>query len=152
MLNKNPQWITIQNVLRFILLVFFLNQVPCYLSAQSNQSVAIKWKLSTTVDGVQFYYAVDKCGDKNNVYLKLNNQNNYKVEVTWKELFTTQADQPSEGFSGQKRMVVAPGVIEANSCNESKNRSLLILPEDVSPAYEVQIKSFAFKNISVSSL
>lgn len=152
MLEKNLKRTTRSSIVLLILL--FL--LPGYLIAQrtvAEKSLPEKnWQLSATVNGVDFYYSIEKCGDQKAVFLKVNNRNKYNVQLTWEELVTTQAVDKTKAFTGPKKLVILPGAVEALDCSETNNRPLLILPIDVSPAYAVQIKKFEFSNISVSRL
>ena len=75
----------------------------------------------------------------------------YKGSVSWKELFVTkQIREKSAGASGKKELILAPGEISASGCQETKNRSLVILPSDISPAYEADVEKFEFSEIAVS--
>ena len=110
-----------------------------------------EWKLDKTVHNVRFYHSVVSCNGKNVVLLKLLNMNSYKVSVSWKELFVTkQIREKSAGASGKKELILAPGEISASGCQETKNRSLVILPSDISPAYEADVEKFEFSEIAVS--
>lgn len=109
------------------------------------------WIYDTSVKGVQFYHSIVDCNGKKVVFLKFNNQNNNPVEVSWKEVFTTQALNKQEGFLGQKKLTLSKGETFASDCAEITHRNCLILPRDVSPAYAVVISKFEFKDIVVSS-
>jgi hypothetical protein len=111
----------------------------------------VGWKLDKTVNNVSFYHSQVACNGKKVILLKLANQNLYKVVVSWNELFVTkQIKEKTAGIAGQKELVLTPGEIYASGCNESKNRNLIILPADISPAYEADVEKFEFSDVTVS--
>lgn len=127
--------------------VLFLLPVLLLLAAIS----PLKWILDTEINGVEFYHSIGECNGKKVVFLKFNNKNNYKVTVSWKELFVTkQIRDKTAGFRGKKEMVLSVGETFASDCATNENEKLLILPIDVSPAYEAEIEKFEFNDISVT--
>jgi hypothetical protein len=91
-----------------------------------------------------------ECNGKKVVLLKFNNRNNYKIKVSWKEVFKTQLEQQTESFRGQKQLVIAPGEIFESDCTNIKYKECLITSDQVSAAYGAEILKFDFKDINVS--
>ena len=134
-----------------VLVVMMLS--PTWLLAQKNsppkQSDVLKWQLDATVDGVQFYHAMGACNNANVVFLKMNNTNKYTVNVSWKEMFTTQWAKDKDGFAGTKTLMVKPGEIAERNCANPANKQLLTLSGEVDPTYIANISKFDFKDIIV---
>lgn len=114
-----------------------------------NQSV-IQWQLDKTVGGVEFYFAISTCNKENVVFLKMNNKNNYPVEVSWKEVFQTQLEKNKEGFAGTKKITISPGETFESDCNTIQQPLLIVLAGQISPTYIATISGFSFKDISVT--
>jgi len=127
---------------------------PTWLLAQKNvpaqQTDEVKWQLDATVDGVQFYHAMGNCNNSNVVYLKMNNTNKYTVNISWKEVFTTQWAKDKEGFAGTKTLLVKPGEIAEKNCAHPAIKQLLTLGGEVDPTYIADISKFDFKGIIVT--
>lgn len=119
-----------------------------YLSTQNQHS--INWQLDATVDGVQFYHSISGCNGRKVVFLKFDNTNKYKVNVSWKEVFTTQEGPHIEGVQGQKEVLLSPGKTLETNCENSIHKELVILPEQVNPTYVANISKFEYKDISVT--
>lgn len=110
-----------------------------------------EWILDKTVGNVDFYHRITDCDGKKAVFLKFNNKNNYKVSISWKEVFVTkQISEKKEGFFGQKKLVILPGETSPSDCSDKKNKVCLVGPDGVSPAYGAEIKEFYYKDISVT--
>lgn len=108
------------------------------------------WQLDKTVDGVDLYHAIITCNNSNAVLLKFVNHNDHEVEISWKELFSTQqVPEKKEGHGGKKQLRLVKGETLASGCNETRNRKCLILPGEAIPTYAATIRSFEFNNISV---
>jgi hypothetical protein len=110
----------------------------------------IDWILDSKVNGVEFYHSIEECNGKKVVFLKFNNTNAYSVKVTWKEVFTTQAEVGAEGFSGKKELVVTPGITMPASCTDIINKKNIIVSSDISPTYIAEIQKFNYKDINVT--
>lgn len=109
------------------------------------------WVLDKTENNVSFYHKIEICNNQKVVFLKLNNRNAYKVEISWKNVFTTrQTKEKVDGFKGQQKLTIAPGESFATSCTDQQNRKLFIKPMDVSPTYPADITMFEFKDIIVA--
>ncbi|NTS42361.1 hypothetical protein HRG84_15780 [Flavisolibacter sp. BT320] len=113
-------------------------------------SVAIDWQLDATVNGVEFYHAITECGGRKIVFLKVNNKNAYKVNVSWKEVFTTVEGKEVAGAEAQKTLQLPTGEAFETSCETMTRKELVILPERVTPTYVVKIAKFNYKDIAVS--
>ena len=144
---------------RFCLLFFFLlfatfsfSSDPAVSHTLKRQQAtgAIDWKLDATVNGVEFYHAIVECGGRNIVFLKVNNKNNYRVNVTWKEVFTTPGGQEIVGAQEQKKLLLSTGEIFENNCENMSRKELVIFPEQVHASYVVKIAKFNYKDIAVS--
>lgn len=136
---------------KLVLLLVFV----CVVVSKSSAHSSFKdptWIYDTVINRVQFYHFIVDCIGKKVVFLKFNNQNKNNVEVSWKEVFTTQSALDQEGFHGLKKLTLITGETSASDCLESKKRNCLILPDDVSPAYEARIQKFKFKEIIVRSI
>ena len=123
---------------------------PLHLMKKQQSAVVVDWQLDATVNGVEFYHAVVECGGRNVVFLKLNNKNGYKVNATWKEVFTTREGKELVGEQGQKKVLLSTGEIVETSCENINRKELVILPEQVHSAYVVSIAKFQYKDITVS--
>lgn len=135
-----------------MLTLFLSSFLPAQSITSRTNSPTDRWHLDATVNGVQFYYALESCGGKNVVFLKLNNTNSYAVQVSWKEEFTTQFEQKTEGNKGQKKLVLPAGETSETDCAHPKQKLLLVLPENVNPAYPAEVSAFRYKSITVSRL
>ncbi|MBC7936722.1 MAG: hypothetical protein H7Y86_15330 [Rhizobacter sp.] len=107
------------------------------------------WILDTEVNGVEFYHSIQDCNGKKVVFLKFNNKNSYAVEVSWKEVFTTQEGPQIEGFLGQKTIVLEVGETKETDCSNPLKKQLLIMPEQVKPTYLAEVSKFNYKAITV---
>jgi len=110
------------------------------------------WVLYASVRNVDFYYRIAECTGKKVVFLKFNNRNTQKVKVSWKEVFNTQFEVQKEGFRGTKQLMLPVGETAQSDCSNLKVKELLVLPSQVNPSYNADIKKFHFKNISVVNL
>lgn len=109
-----------------------------------------QWIFDKTVGNVDFYHRLADCSGQKVVFLKLNNKNSNAVHVSWKEVFATQMQAETEGFSGKKQLTLKPGESFVKDCSDSRLKELLILPTQVNPTYVVEIKQFGFKDIAVN--
>jgi hypothetical protein len=111
------------------------------------------WVLDKTVNNVEFYHRMAECSGKKVVFLKMNNKNNYKVKISWKEAYKTKEQKEKiEGIKGTKELVLFPGIKSLDNCNTSKNAELFISPDQVSLTHGVEILQFEFKEINVRSI
>ena len=143
------------SLLLFFLLFYistFSNRGNFFQNSSINQvgSLLIDWKLDHTIGGVEFYHAIAECGGKKVVFLKMNNKKNYKVNVSWKEVFTTEDNIQVEGAQGQKNILLSTGENMEMSCDNISRKELIIFPEQVDPTYIIKILKFNYKNIMVS--
>ena len=153
MCTKNPLLVFISRIVMVCLLSLFLPGIlPAQKIVSPSNSSPGRWQLDATVNGVKFYYYIESCQGRNMVFLKINNTNKYKVEVTWKEVFTTQFEQKAEGFKGQKKMVLPAGETSETNCTAPRQKKLLVSPEQVNPAYPAEISAFSFASITVSKV
>ncbi|MFT3705755.1 MAG: hypothetical protein QM802_25525 [Agriterribacter sp.] len=116
------------------------------------QNTALNWQLDKTVAGVDFFYAISSCNGDNVVFLKMNNKNQYSVEVSWKEVFQTQLAKDKEGLAGAKKIVLAKGETLESDCDHPTQPSLLIHSSQVDPTYVVTISKFNYKDVSVNKV
>lgn len=108
------------------------------------------WQLDKTIDGVELYHSIITCNNSNAVLLRFVNNNDHDVDISWKEVFTTQqVPEKKEGNNGKKQLRLVKGETFASGCNESRNRKCLVLPGEAIPTYAATIRSFEFKDISV---
>lgn len=110
----------------------------------------VEWQLDTTLEGVQFFHASIACNGKQAVIIKFNNQNNYPVQVSWKEILTDEGNQRHESAAGIKKLVINPGETAASGCNENRNRQLLVLPDQSVVTHAIRITQFQFRDLIVS--
>jgi hypothetical protein len=111
-----------------------------------------EWTLYTTVRNVDFYYRIADCSGKKVVLMKFNNRNAQRVKVTWKEVFNTQFEAQKEGFRGTKQLTLPTGETSQTDCANIRVKELVVLPGQVNPTYQADIKRFNFKNITVVNL
>ncbi|MFT3750043.1 MAG: hypothetical protein QM768_17125 [Agriterribacter sp.] len=116
-----------------------------FLPLQQN----LNWQLETTVNGVEFYYAISKCNTENVVFLKMKNKNNYNVQVSWQEIFQTQLEKNKE-TGMEKKITILPGETSASDCTNINHSELVIFSSKINPTYVVSILKFNYKNIQVS--
>ncbi len=122
-------------------------------SLPASNGIAGDWQQDKIVNGVEFYHSIQSCSGKTVVLLKIINKNKYRVSASWKELFVTkQVSVKKEGVSGRKELALAPGETMAGSCEDSSNRKLRVLPEDVSPAYAATVQQFEYSNLQVTTV
>ena len=118
---------------------FHINQTP-------------EWTLYTTVRNVDFYYRIADCSGRKVVLMKFNNRNAQRVKVTWKEVFNTQFEAQKEGFRGTKQLTLPTGETSQTNCANIRVKELIVLPGQVNPSYQADIKRFNFRNITVVNL
>ena len=109
----------------------------------------LNWQLETTVNGVEFYYAISKCNTENVVFLKMKNKNNYNVQVSWKEVFQTQLEKNKE-TGVEKKITILPGETFESDCTNIVHPELVIFSSQINPTYIVSISKFNYKNIMIS--
>ncbi len=121
-------------------------------SSSGNQTNVLKWQLSATLGGVQFYHAIATCNGKKVVFLKFNNQNPSTVTIAWKEAFTLQQNsEKGEDMPGQKQLTLPPGVLSQLGCADQKQMELLTpRVQQVTPVDRGEIVKFSFKDIKVT--
>lgn len=110
----------------------------------------VEWQLDTTLGGVQFFHATIACNGKQAIMIKFNNQNNYPVQVSWKEMLTDEGNRRHESAAGIKKLVINPGETAASGCNENTNRQLLVLPDKSVLTHAIRITKFQFRDLIVS--
>ena len=110
------------------------------------------WVFDRTVQNVDLYHMITACEGKKVVFLKFNNRNMYKVEISRKEVFVTQMEKAREGFRGMKQLILPPGETAQFDCTDVKNKECLIIASQVSPAYPAEIIQFEIKDSNVSNL
>lgn len=140
----------IQRPIVFALMLFGL--LPANTLFAQSSSPDQNWIYDKTVDGVHFSHSIADCSGKKVVFLKFENKNIYQVEVSWKEVFETQVDAATEGFSGSKTMTIPSGITMPAGCADAANKKNIILPSEVSPLYVAVIKKFDFKDIHVTKI
>jgi hypothetical protein len=134
-----------------ILLTLLLTISSTCLHAQKKSiSPNTNWTLDARINGVTFYHVISTCEGKNVVFLRMINANKFNVEISWKEVFSTQHERELNGYLGEKKLVLQAGEFAETSCSNQKEKKLLVLPEQVNPTYVVQISKFDFKEIRVS--
>jgi len=144
------------------LLLFFLMQAGLFAfslpapglpdpgTSGSRLSPTADWVLYTTVKNVDFYYQINDCSGKKVVLLKFNNRNAAKVKISWKEVFTTQFEKDKDGKATRQLTLETGETSEAN-CANARIPELVVHASQVNPTYNVEIKSFGFKDITVSN-
>ena len=128
----------------------FSSPIRHFQSFSGTKQDQLNWQLDATVNNVQFYHSIIDCNGKKAVILKFINKNNYKVKVSWKEVFTTQQGPQIEGFSGQKTLVIDLGETKETECDNASKKNLVIKPEQVAPTYVAEISKFEYKSITVT--
>ena len=120
----------------------------CLLSSSPEQD--LNWQLNKTAGGVELYYAISPCKGSSAVFLKMNNKNKYPVEVSWKEVFGTQAEKAAEGYGGVKKIVIQPGETFESDCDNPTHRELVALAGVAIPTYIAVISNFNYKDVIVN--
>ncbi len=123
-----------------------------HLVITANEPAITEWILDKSVGNVDFYHAITVCNGKKAVFLKFNNKNNYRVKVTWKEVFKIPPGEKKDGYSGKKELVLAPGITSPKDCADVANKKNIILPGEIDPLSVNEILDFSFKEITVSNL
>lgn len=149
---KRKRWCSNLRCQHLLVCMLVLVELTTVNELQAQSSQDLNWISDASVYGVQFNHAMALCDGKKVVFLKLNNKNSYKVEVSWKEVFTTQKEQQAEGYAGQKTIAIEPGETKETNCNNPLQEKLLIRPEQVNPSYVVEIFKFNYKAITVVKL
>lgn len=108
------------------------------------------WVYDKTVDNVECYHMLANCEGTTVVLLKFNNRNSSQVTIAWKEVLATQLNPQQESYGGKKQLVILPGETYPESCSDAKAKKLRIIPDEAVPTYRAEIKSFAYKDVSVS--
>ena len=81
------------------------------------------------------------------VFLKMNNKNQYSVDVSWKEVFETQLAKDKEGSGGAKKIILPKGETLESDCAHPAQPVLLTRSSQVDPTYVVTISKFNYKDI-----
>ena len=137
----------------FVIILALLSNAADTASALTQNKLAeLKWQLDKTISGVEFFYAISSCGGQDVVFLKMKNNNNYSVEISWKEVFQTQLAKEKEAFTGGKKIVLPPGELLESDCTHPANPSLLTRSSQVDPTYVVTISKFNYKDILVNKM
>ena len=110
----------------------------------------LNWQHDKTVGGVELNYAISPCKGSSAVFLKMNNKNKYPVEVSWKEVFETQAEKAAEGYGGVKKIVIQPGETFESDCDNPTHRELVALAGVAIPTYIAVISNFNYKDVIVN--
>ncbi|HTN05161.1 hypothetical protein [Agriterribacter sp.] len=110
----------------------------------------LNWQHNKTVGGVELYYAISLCKGGSAVFLKMNNKNRYPVEVSWKEVFETQAEKAAEGYGGVKKIIVQPGEIFESDCDNPTHKVLVVPAGNAIPTYIAVISNFNYKDVTVN--
>ncbi|PVD49476.1 hypothetical protein DC498_24730 [Terrimonas sp.] len=124
---------------------FFKSYSNAFLPLPQN----LNWQLETTVNGVEFYYAISKCNTESVVFLKMKNKNNYNVQVSWQEVFQTQLEKNKETGT-EKKVTILPGETFESDCANISHPELVIFSSQINPTYVVSISKFNYKNIKIS--
>jgi hypothetical protein len=140
-------------LLLFLSISSFANRPLPFLGvAEHRVTGMIDWHLDATVNAVEFYHAIVECGGSKVVFLKIINKNNYQVNVSWKEVFTTLEGTQVEGAQGQKKVMLATGEHLDTNCENITRKEFVVLPQQVHPTYVVTISNFEYKGIAVSKV
>lgn len=151
---------TTQISLGFFLLIFslcFFSFTPLKQASQkqdSHQRNKIDaWIFDKVVDNVECYHMIAECSGKKAVFLKFNNKNNYKVKISWKEIFKEKgSEEKIENFKNTKQLVLSPGIKTVSSCSDPQNKELVITHDQVSMTHSVNIAKFEFDDVQVNPL
>jgi hypothetical protein len=113
---------------------------------------ASDWKLDKSTGNVEFYYKVGECDGQQAVLLKIVNNNQYDVQVSWKEVIMDKTVGRSiESFEGEKELTLTAGkTMQASSCGVTDSSELLVFLSAVAPTHVVDMQKFEFSNIAVS--
>jgi hypothetical protein len=111
------------------------------------------WVLDTTLNNIVFYHKIVPCGDKKAVLLKFENNNNFNVEISWKEIIgSKQVPNPNDEFSTTNTLIIQSGITEPIDCSDTTNAVLVVLPTEVSLLFIADIESFSFSSITINEL
>ena len=111
------------------------------------------WILDKTVANVDFYHMIKECSGNTVVLLKFNNNSNFQVKVSWKDVFVTeQVSEKQEAFYGNKILVLSPGQVMSSDCGKLENSVCMILPKNAILHYKADIRNFEFKDIIVTTM
>ncbi len=139
-----------------ILLSLFLfiasNSMALIAGGQSVEETE-DWTLNQSKDKVDFYYKIDDCNGQKTVLLKIVNNNDHEVVVSWDELFTDQKTRKTfEGYTADKQLTIPAGrTMQARNCSDFDNEACLIPSSEVTPERVVRIQNFEFKDIKVTA-
>lgn len=111
----------------------------------------LNWQLDTTVNGVEFFYALSACKGSDVVFLKLNNTNKYPVNVSWKEAFETQVEKNADGNGDRKKMILQPGETSETDCISPVHKELVVPASKAVPTYVAVISKFSYKDVTVTN-
>lgn len=113
---------------------------------------AMEWTLHTSTSNVEFYYKIQECNGDKTVFLKITNNNDYEVEVNWKEVITDQTfGKDLEGFYGEKQLIIPSGQTLQSDCANPEHLACITLPSEVAPTHKVEIQRFRMKDIKVNA-
>jgi hypothetical protein len=136
-------------------LIFLSIAITCFsfVTKRNESNCNAEWVHDKTVSNVEFYHMITTCDGETVVLLKLNNLNNYKVKISWKESFTTkELQKPIEGYKGERYITLPKGSSSETDCRNPKNETLVITGAEVSPTHRTDITSFEFKDIKVQRI
>ena len=159
LLNTNLHALYYVNEISFCSSEKFLSQIKktdnsslIHCAAKTYGDVINSWIFDKTVGNVDFYHLIAVCGRNKVVFLKFNNKNSYKVNVSWQEVFITKQKnaEKTEGPFRQKQLVLLPGETSQSDCENIKQDELLARPDQTTPVYRAQITKFIFKDVIVT--
>ena len=118
----------------------------------SNPASPGKWVLDKSVGNVEFFYMIQECNGKNNVFLKLVNHNDFRVRVSWDEEFATQFVKNAKAVHGQKQIALSKKEIKISDCSTDEFKEGKISSDAISPTYVAAFQGFSYRDIKVTKL
>ena len=107
------------------------------------------FNLDNTISGIKFYHQIVQCNGNNVVFLKFENTTTQNVTITFIQVFDTQIEKGVASFKGSKKLLLLPGIIMQEGCDDKVHPDFVLTASDVTPAYLAKILAFSFSNITV---
>ena len=123
--------------------IFILSVLCIKATAQSS------FNLDNTTSGIKLYHQIVQCNGSDVVFLKFENTTTQNVTITFIQVFDTQIEKGVASFKGSKKLLLLPGIIMQEGCDDKVHPDFVLTASDVTPAYLAKILAFSFSNITV---
>lgn len=112
---------------------------------------ASDWLLDKSTNNVEFFYKIQECNGKNAVLLKIVNNNDFEITVTWTDVVSDNVSGKTiESHYGAKKLVIPAETTFQANCTENDRSECIIFADEIIPTHKANIMSFEFSNIIVN--